>query len=97
MPVFDAFKALDGAAYPVVAALPPRETVPAPESNGAGALPDSFIEVGPISLVLNGVSPLLPGTTVRAPGFSGPGATGAALYGALETGSRHGRRNQPCF
>jgi hypothetical protein len=37
-----------------------------------------FIEVGPISVVLKGVSPLLPGTDSVAPGYSGacgiPGA-----------------------
>ena len=38
-----------------------------------------FIEVGPISVVLNGVSPLLgAGGAIAAPGFSAPGPTTGA-------------------
>jgi hypothetical protein len=37
-----------------------------------------FIEVGPISVVLNGVSPLLGGGAAEAPGFSDPGPTTGA-------------------
>ena len=38
---------------------------------GGGAV--EFIEVGPISVVLNGVSPLDGADSYAAPGFSGPG------------------------
>ena len=46
-----------------------------------------FIEVGPISVVLNGVSalPLDDGVSYTAPGFSGPGGDGGPPYGAFRS------------
>ena len=65
---------------------PPVETAPVPGSSGAlsavaagAGLPVLFIVVGPISVVLNGVSTvplLLVGADSVGEGFSGPGATG---------------------
>ena len=83
---------------------PPVETAPVPGSSGAlsavaavaavapvATLPVLFIEVGPISVVLNGVSPLAPllaGAGSVDAGFSGPGATGDTTpYGALRSAS----------
>ena len=80
---------------------PPVETAPVPGSSGAlsavaalaagATLPVLFIEVGPISVVLNGVSPLAPlplGAGSVDAGFSGPGATGDTTpYGAFRSAS----------
>ena len=56
----------------------------------AGALPVGggveFIELGPISVVLNGVSPVL-GADWIAPGFSGPGGDAGPPYGAFRSAS----------
>ena len=51
----------------------------------AGAV--EFIEVGPISVVLKGVSALPPDgeESYVAPGFSGPGGAAGPLYGALRS------------
>jgi hypothetical protein len=46
-----------------------------------------FIEVGPISVVLNGVSALPPdgADSYPAPGFSGPGGAAGPSYGAFRS------------
>ena len=46
-----------------------------------------FIEVGPISVVLNGVSglPAVGAPSYAAPGFSGPGGAGGPPYGAFRS------------
>ena len=71
-----------GAAY---AAL----TEPVDENGVAGLVAGGveFIEVGPISVVLKGVSALLPdgADSYAAPGFSGPGGEAGPLYGALSS------------
>ena len=59
----------NGAGYAALAATGERV---------AGAV--EFIEVGPISVVLNGVSPPPPGAdSIEAPGFSGPGGDAGPL------------------